>query len=593
MRGIGADTRGMRRLGPVVAVVVALLAAVVQPAGAYPGAPWFEPGKTYDQNFPDPGVLFDPGSGRYYAYATTTGGAYLPAMSSTDAAAWVARAAYPQPDCVPHPDDPFFNDALPCPAGWSPDVHGGRLTKQVWAPGVARIGGHWVLFYAARVSTTGERFCLSVATADDPLGPFVDATAAPFHCDSDPNGSIDPQPFVDPTNGRPYLIWKSEGVPGSLPTRFWVRELTADGLAFAPGSSARVVLATSQPWEGNVVESPSMVRFGGRWLLFYSANEWDSTAYATGVAFCDTPTGPCFKSPHNPVLRSEGSILGPGGPSAFVDASGSLRLAHHYWLAPHVGYPSDPGCDGIDPRTQQPSCASQGQRRMRITWVTVQSDRVTITTTPPPVITARDIDSACPRTLAPAIYTDVGSSSPHARAISCMTSWQVTNGTGPGTYSPSAPVTREQMASFVARLIDATDAQLPSGAPDAFGDDEASGHEDNINRLAAVGIVTGTGPGQYSPSGSVPRGQMATFLARAGAFVLGHPLAPGADAFGDDSGSVHEANVNATAAAGIATGTGPGSFSPDQPVSRAQMAGFLARLADLLVDEGRASPPLV
>ena len=86
-----------------------------------------------------------------------------------------------------------------------------------------------------------------------------------------------------------------------------------------------------------------MVRYGSRWLLFYSANEWNTADYATGVAFCDSPVGPCTKSPHNPVLRSEGSILGPGAPSAFVDAGGSLRLAHHYWRAPHVGYPSDPG----------------------------------------------------------------------------------------------------------------------------------------------------------------------------------------------------------------------------------------------------------
>jgi len=587
------------RLGALVAAVVAAvvgaLAAVPSPAAAYPGAPWFEPGARYDANFPDPSVLYDAASGRYYAYATTTGGAYVPAMSSADAATWTARDRYAQPDCVPHPDDPYFNDALPCPAAWSPDVFGGRLSKHVWAPGVERIGSQWVLFYAARVSAGAERFCLSVATASSPLGPFTDSTTGPLHCDADPNGSIDPEPFVDPTTGVPYLIWKSEGVPGRAPTRLWVRQLRADGTGFAPGSAAREVLATSQPWEGDVIENPSMVRYGGRWLLFYSANEWDSAAYATGVAFCDSPTGPCYKSPANPVLASSGSMLGPGGPDAFVDAQGSLRLAHHYWNAPYTSYPSDPGCDGTDPRTGSATCASQGQRRLRVAWVTVQPDRVTVTGTPPATVTARDVGSACPATLVAPPYADVDPQSVHARAIGCMTAWDVAKGTGPATYSPAAVVTREQMAAFVARLLDASNARLPAAneAPDAFDDDATSGHQGNINRLAAAGIVSGTGPRRYSPQAPVARGQMATFLTRAAAFARGAPLPPGPDAFGDDGGSVHRANIDAAAAAGIATGTGPGAFSPDAPVSRAQMAGFLARLADLLVDEQHAAPPPV
>jgi hypothetical protein len=149
------------------------------------------------------------------------------------------------------------------------------------------------------------------------------------------------------------------------------------------------------------------------------------------------------------------------------------------------------------------------------------------------------------------------------------------------------------MASFVARLVDATDVALPATGEDFFDDDATSGHQDNINRLAAAGIVSGTGHRQYSPHANVTRAQMATFLFRAARFVLGHDLPPGQDWFADDNGSAHQHSINANAHAGIATGTGPGAFSPTNPVSRAQMASFLARLADLLVDEGRASPPVL
>jgi hypothetical protein len=381
-------------------------------------------------------------------------------------------------------------------------------------------------------------------------------------------------------------------VPGSQPTRFWVRQLTPDGTGFANGSAAHQVLATSNgSWEGNVIESPSMVRYGDRWLLFYSANEWSTADYATGVAFCDTPVGPCFKSPANPILRSEGDVLGPGGPSAFVDASGALRLAHHYWRAPHVGYPSDPGCDGVDPDTHQPHCESQGQRRLRIAYVTVQPDRVTVTSTPPPTVAARNIDSACPTTLAPRPYLDVPSGSNSARAISCMTAWGVTGGSGAGNYNPSGVANREQMASFVARLLDRTSTPLPPASRDHFGDDDSSGHQDNINRLATAGIVTGTAPGVYAPQAPVTRAQMATFLYRAADWVLDQAPEPGPDALVDDDGSNHQHSINAMAKQGVATGTGPGAFSPSNPVTRAQMANFLARLADVAVDAGKATPP--
>jgi len=228
---------------------------------------------------------------------------------------------------------------------------------------------------------------------------------------------------------------------------------------------------------------------------------------------------------------------------------------------------------------------------MRVTYVTVQPDRVTMSTNAPVTVAARNIDSACPTSQSQPAYNDVPGGSTHARPIGCMSAWQVTTGTSATTYGPAAPVTREQMASFIARLVDASDADLPSAPPDRFGDDETSGHEANINRLAAAGIVSGDAQGNYNPRGVVVRGQMATFLTRAAAFVLGQALAGGADAFGDDATSVHHASINAAAGAGIATGTGPGAFSPDAGVSRAQMAGFLARLADVVVDDGKARPP--
>ncbi|MGE3835387.1 MAG: glycoside hydrolase family 43 protein [Acidimicrobiia bacterium] len=350
---------------PLAIVALALLSAVAlvgssllspPSAGAYAGAPWFRPGSIYTQNFPDPSVM-RVGS-TYYAYATPTGGSYLPVMSSTDLVHWTARPAYnPGP---PLNGDPYFNDALPYPASWAAEHPGTeRMRKEIWAPGVAAIGGQYVAFYTARVSLQSHRFCISVATASSPLGPFTDNTSGPLVCDSDPNGSIDPQPFVD-VDGTPWLIWKSEGVPGLAPTHIWARQLAPSGTSFAPGSTQVSILHTSQAWEGNLIESPSMVRYRGQLYLFYSANDFQTPAYAIGMATCSSVLGPCTKLDTNPIIASSGDRLGPGGPSAFVDAAGKLRLAYHWWNAPHTTYPAYPACVAAG------SCTTQGQRRLAV-----------------------------------------------------------------------------------------------------------------------------------------------------------------------------------------------------------------------------------
>lgn len=70
-------------------------------------------------------------------------------------------------------------------------------------------------------------------------------------------------------------------------------------------------------------------------------------------------------------------------------------------------------------------------------------------------------------------------------------------------------VTREQMASFLARAL-----SLPTTSTDRFTDDETSIHEASINRLAAAGITGGCTATTFCPRAQVTRGQMAAFLYR-------------------------------------------------------------------------------
>jgi hypothetical protein len=187
---------------------------------------------------------------------------------------------------------------------------------------------------------------------------------------------------------------------------------------------------------------------------------------------------------------------------------------------------------------------------------------------------------------------DVSSANVHGAAIECVVWWAIANGVTANQYAPSATVTRAQMASFIARMIDGSNRALPPGG-DAFADDDGSPHEANINRLAAAGIVSGRTDGTYGPNAPVTRAQMATFLVRAYGFSSGTALsaAAGSDAFPDDEGSPHEANINAAAQAGFLAGRADGTYGPDLSVQRDQMASFLARVLGQLVDDSAAHLP--
>ncbi len=143
----------------------------------------------------------------------------------------------------------------------------------------------------------------------------------------------------------------------------------------------------------------------------------------------------------------------------------------------------------------------------------------------------------------------------------------ITDGCAPQRFCPEASVTRGQMASFLARAL-----EMPPATTDFFGDDAESIHHGDINRVAAAGITAGCGPNRFCPDAVVNREQMASFLARA--FDL---PATTSDAFTDDETSIHEADINRVAAAGITMGCAPDRFCPRDAVTRGQMAAFLHR----------------
>ena len=117
---------------------------------------------------------------------------------------------------------------------------------------------------------------------------------------------------------------------------------------------------------------------------------------------------------------------------------------------------------------------------------------------------------------------------------------------------------------------------LAEGGGSFFFDVPASAYyADAVAWLAAAGITTGTGVGTFSPDDVVTRAQMATFLWRYRNTPGGSPSAGFVDV---PAGRYYSDAVDWLAHQGITTGTSPGRYSPDDVVTRAQMATFLWRL---------------
>ncbi|CAN5839802.1 hypothetical protein BH24ACT3_BH24ACT3_11760 [soil metagenome] len=148
------------------------------------------------------------------------------------------------------------------------------------------------------------------------------------------------------------------------------------------------------------------------------------------------------------------------------------------------------------------------------------------------------------------------------------------------------------MATFIVHTLEVSGVDVPPAGADAFDDIADRFHRDNINRLAAAGITVGSTDRTFSPAAPVTRAQMASFLVRAAELAAGEPLIPArTDHFGDvPAGSAHERTISAGFEGGLFRGTTEptagvprsGTYSPGTTVPRDQMATFLVRLYERL-----------
>jgi hypothetical protein len=304
-------------------------AVTVTPAGApaFPNPPCATGSPAY--GFPGTGDAADPqivySNGEYYAF--TTGNAL-----GNNLAAVVSSS--PDRGYASYTGKCYGSTALASPAGW-------EQPNTQTSPGVFFYDGRWIMFYdaaqAGHATDTGFD-CLAVATAAS-LTPtnaqFSDLSGTPFFCQA--TGAIDPTPFVDPSTGKAYLIWKQNDGGSAAPAYLWSQQLSASGTSFEPGSQPSLLIYNNRatyPWEATV-EDPSMVSAHGSYYLVFSAGIYHSAGYSEGIATCSGPTGPC--GAQSQILTTYGSALGPGGGAVFADDAGNWWLDYAAWQGGSAG----------------------------------------------------------------------------------------------------------------------------------------------------------------------------------------------------------------------------------------------------------------
>jgi beta-xylosidase len=261
-----------------------------------------------DANMPDPFVL-DTGD-EYYLYSTTNITYNYPYATSDDLVTWEVQG-----------------EAMPRLPIWA--------NGNTWAPEVTETPAGYVMYFTARAPQlvrpdgAGSQ-CVGVAVSPDPGGPFVSDSREPLVCQVDLGGTIDAS-IVRDVDDSLWLIYKNDGNCCGLPTRFFMRPMSEDGLTFAGDEIEVEGIVNDQPWEGGVVEAPTIHFHEGTYYLFYSANDYAGPDYAVGYATSSSLTGPYQDAQENPILATAGTAIGPGHQTIIADRDGDLWLVYHAW----------------------------------------------------------------------------------------------------------------------------------------------------------------------------------------------------------------------------------------------------------------------
>ncbi len=294
--------------------------------------------------FGDPFIL-QASDGRFYMYGTTENLDGFKAYSSDNLKDWKDEGR-------------IYKGATP--ESWTVDCF--------WAPEVYERNGKYYIFYSANWKENPanelENFCIGVAVADKPTGPFREMNNRPVFDPGYP--VIDANVFFDETNGKTYLYYsrccyknpvrseiadsaKKNGIFNEI-EESWVYgvEMKSDfsGIIGEPVLllyPPKTMADKQAEWESRSVTSGEVNR---RWTegsfifkhkdsyyIMYSANFYKGQYYAVGYATSKNPLGPFVKADNNPVLQKNtdkgGDVTGTGHNMVLTMPDGQMLCVYH------------------------------------------------------------------------------------------------------------------------------------------------------------------------------------------------------------------------------------------------------------------------
>jgi PKD repeat protein len=167
----------------------------------------------------------------------------------------------------------------------------------------------------------------------------------------------------------------------------------------------------------------------------------------------------------------------------------------------------------------------------------------------------------------------------------------IVQGYSDGTYKPTDPVTRDQMAVYISRALAGGDAKVPTGPATATFSDVPTDYWAfrYVEYAVSKNVVKGYSDGTYKPTDQVTRDQMAVFVARAiatptaGADLVNY-TPPATATFPDVATSFWAykyVEYIAQPSVGVTKGYPDGDYHPEYICTRDQMAVYVARAFQL------------
>ncbi|MFC6040352.1 S-layer homology domain-containing protein [Paenisporosarcina macmurdoensis] len=167
-------------------------------------------------------------------------------------------------------------------------------------------------------------------------------------------------------------------------------------------------------------------------------------------------------------------------------------------------------------------------------------------------------------------FTDVKPGDSFYKEMMYLDGEDIISGYTDGRFGPSDTVTRGQAAMMIAKTLDLNTAPSDTKFSDVKSDYFASGA---IQSAAIAGILSGTTDGKFLPKKPVTRGEMAIFIARA--FELTDEELISFTDVGISKTSY--SSIRKILAAGVTAGYTATKFRPDELIERQQFSAFLAR----------------